>query len=399
MRIEALEPISVDFGWRTISYLKVSTDAGIVGWSEFSESFGNPGLAGVITAMSPYVVGRDPRRVELVTHDLAMLVRPARGGVNRQAIAAIENALLDIKARDLDVSVSDMLGGKVRDSIPVYWSHAGFYRLPKFAPYVGVPPLTSYDDARAFAASVRAAGFTGMKTNVLGFGDTGVIGRTNPYARAVATTGRGWDTRMIDQLVATVAAFREGAGDDADIYVDVNFMFDLEGYRRVAAALAPFGLAWLEFDHQDAVGMARVRHEAAMPIGSGEAIYERVGYRPFFEAGAWDAAIVDVLWNGYLESLKIASMAEAYSIPVAPHNFYGHLATAISAHFCAAVPNLHVMELDVDSVAWRDELVVEPPRVENGMLQVPSGPGWGIEIDEAALRRHAPTKESETPWK
>jgi L-alanine-DL-glutamate epimerase-like enolase superfamily enzyme len=139
----------------------------------------------------------------------------------------------------------------------------------------------------------------------------------------------------------------------------------------------------------DAVALVRKRGET--PIGSGEAVYERHGYRPYFEAQAFDVAIVDVIWNGYLESLKIAALAESFSVPVAPHNFYGHLASAMSAHFAAAVTNLHVMEIDVDGAPWRDEITTAPT-FEDGAYVLPAGPGWGVEVNEEAIRAHAPTQ-------
>jgi L-alanine-DL-glutamate epimerase-like enolase superfamily enzyme len=105
-----------------------------------------------------------------------------------------------------------------------------------------------------------------------------------------------------------------------------------------------------------------------------------------------DVAIVDVIWNGWLESLKIAAMAEAYEVNVAPHNYYGHLASAISAHFCAVVPNLRVMETDVDSAPWRDELFSAPMVIENGDMVIPKGPGWGIDVNEAGVRVHPPRR-------
>jgi L-alanine-DL-glutamate epimerase-like enolase superfamily enzyme len=103
-----------------------------------------------------------------------------------------------------------------------------------------------------------------------------------------------------------------------------------------------------------------------------------------------DVAIIDVPWNGLLESLKIAAMAEAYEMNVAPHNYYGHLCSLMSAHFCAAVPNFRVMEIDIDDVPWKDDLVTVPPVIENGELVVPTGPGWGADIDEAVVRQHPP---------
>lgn len=391
MRIVDVEPIPCDFGWRTISFLKVTTDDGIAGWSEFSESFGNAGLGAVIEGLKPYVVGADPMAIEGLTWDLAARLLPARGGVNRQAIAAIENALLDIKGKALGVPVAALLGGVVRERIPVYWSHCGTYRA-RDPEVMGVEPVETYADVVALGRHVKERGFGALKTNILGLEDPDVRKRMVSHARTTTTAGRHFDNRMIAEAEKTLAAFREGAGPDLDIHLDVNFLFELEGYRRVERAVRPYDLAWLEFDMHDPHGVAALRASATTPIASGEAIYERVGYRPFLEAGSWDVAIIDVLWNGYLESLKIAAMAGAYSVPVAPHNFYGHLATLISAHFAAGVPHLHVMEVDVDSVAWRDDLVDVPPVIENGDLVLPDRPGLGIEVNEEAVRAHPPQR-------
>ena len=103
-----------------------------------------------------------------------------------------------------------------------------------------------------------------------------------------------------------------------------------------------------------------------------------------------DVAIIDTPWNGVAESLKIAAMAEAYEINVAPHNFYGHLATMMSAHFSSVVPNLRIMEIDPDMVPWQDDLVTVKPEIRDGHLLLPGGPGWGTEIDEEAVRAHPP---------
>ena len=103
-----------------------------------------------------------------------------------------------------------------------------------------------------------------------------------------------------------------------------------------------------------------------------------------------DVAIIDVPWNGILESVKIAAMAEPYEINVAPHNFYGHLSTLMSAHFCAVLPHLRIMEIDPDDVPWKDDLVTVPPVIENGVLKLPTGPGWGADPDEDAIRAHPP---------
>jgi galactonate dehydratase len=387
VKVVGFETLTCEFGWRTISFLKITTDDGVVGWSEFSEGFGSPGLVGVVDACAESVVGRDPMKIEAITFLLSASMRPARGALNRQAVAAIENALLDVKGKVLGVGVSALLGGAVRERIPVYWSHCGTYRVGKRAEQMGVEPLRAFEDVTALGRVVKKEGFSGLKTNILGLEDPGVAGRGNTFARGLGA-GRLWDTRMIAEAVKVVAAFREGVGEDVDIYLDVNFNFDTEGALRVEQAVRPYNLAWLEMDMHDPAGLALVRRRGSTPIGSGEAIYERYGYRPYLEAQAMDVAIVDVLWNGFIESLKIAALAESYQTPVAPHNFYGHLASMISAHFAASVPNFHVMEIDIDGMPWRDDLTT-PPVFEDGCLLLPEGPGWGVDVNEEAIKAHA----------
>ena len=147
-------------------------------------------------------------------------------------------------------------------------------------------------------------------------------------------------------------------------------------------------LMWLEVDAFDPVSLAAVRNGSAIPMCSGENLYTNRGFRPFFEAGAMDVASVDVIWNGFHQAKKIADMAETYEVNCAPHNYYSHLATFIAAQWCAAIPNVRMLELDVDDVPWRDELVSAVPEIADGELVVPTAPGWGAEVDEAVLREH-----------
>ena len=103
-----------------------------------------------------------------------------------------------------------------------------------------------------------------------------------------------------------------------------------------------------------------------------------------------DVAIIDTIWNGVWQSMKIAAVAEAHEVNVAPHNFYGHLCSMMNAHFSAAVPKLRIMEIDIDRLPWDDELFTEVPVFEDGHLIVPDRPGWGTEPDEEGLRAHPP---------
>src|SRR2546430_17136025 len=103
-----------------------------------------------------------------------------------------------------------------------------------------------------------------------------------------------------------------------------------------------------------------------------------------------DVAIIDTVWNGVWQSMKIAGAAEAFEVNVAPHNFYGHLCTMMNAHFAASVPNLRIMEIDIDRLAWDDALFTSTPQIENGELVMSDAPGWGIAPNEAGLRAQSP---------
>merc|ERR1712139_577860 len=142
--------------------------------------------------------------------------------------------------------------------------------------------------------------------------------------------------------------------------------------------------------------MKTIRQSISIPIASLESLYGRMQYKPFFDAQAVDYAIVDVLWNGAWESVKIATLADTYFVNCAAHNYHGWLGTAISAHFCAAIPNFKVLEVDVDDVAWKDEIVTVVPNIKNGVFHLPSGPGGGVELNEAAIALHPPSRSATT---
>lgn len=390
MKVTGFDVLDCDLGWRTISFLKVTASDGTVGWSEFTDSFGSHGLQAVVLALQDLVLEQDPRRLNLIVGTLRAYLAPAPGGVNQMAIGAVENALFDLVARHHGIPVAELLGGAVRDRVPVYWSHCGGYRVGTAAALTGNAALTSYDDVEALGREVRERGFTALKTNVISFGDSEPGQRPFPWTRHPAARGRAYDDTMIADTLDTLAAFRRGAGAEMSILLDVNTNYLVDGARRIARESAPYNLAWLELDGLDADQLASLRQAATMPIGSGESLFGLPAYLPLLRSQAVDVAIVDVIWNGIGESTSIARAAAAHSVAVAPHNFYGHLATAISATFSAVAPNASLMEIDVDGVPWRDELVSEPPRIVGGDLVVPTGPGWGVEVDEDAIRAHAP---------
>lgn len=389
MKIRAIESLHCDAGWRNFSFLKISTDEGLIGYSEYNESYGSPGLSNVIQKLGELLVGQDPRAIERITANLYARTRQAPEGLISQAIAAIENALVDIKAKALGIPVYELFGGPVRDRLRLYWSHFGTYRI-HHAETMGVTPLRNIGDVEALAAEVVARGFSGMKTNIFLFDDAGADLHMPGFGKRNELPELNWNRDLTVRLRQQITAMRTGAGPDVDLFLDLNFNFKTEGYLQITHALDDLGLSWFEIDSFDAQALRDIRRANCTPIASCESLFGRRGFREFFERHAMDVAIVDVPWNGINESLKIAAMADAYEINVAPHNFYGHLSTLMSAHFCAALPNFRIMEIDIDDVPWKDDLVTEPPHIENGHLLLPTSPGWGADLNETAIRAHPP---------
>ncbi len=394
MKITAMESLHADTGQRNFDFLKISTDDGLVGWSEYNESFGGLGVSAVIDGLTPLVLGKDPRAFEAIVTTLSAVRRQAAGGVVQQAIGAIENGLLDLKAKALGVPVYELFGGPVRERIRLYWSHCGTYRLA-WAKDMQIPPLKSLQDCVKAGKEVVDRGFTALKTNVF------ILGGERPYlhspgfARNLDMPGfpaLNADRHVLRAIQEELAAFREGAGKDVDILVDLNFNFKTEGFLQVARALEPFDIFWVEIDTRDARALHYIRSRTSIPVASCECLFGRRDYRPFFEEQSVDVAIIDTPWNGVAESLKIAAMADTYEVNVAPHNFYGHLATLMNAHFCAVVPNLRIMEIDPDTVPWYDDLVTVKPEIRDGHLTVPRRPGWGTDVNEEAVRAHPPRR-------
>jgi L-alanine-DL-glutamate epimerase-like enolase superfamily enzyme len=389
VKIQSIESLHCDAGWRYFSFLKITTACGIVGWGEYNACFGSRGLPQVIDALAPLAIGHDPRASEAIVAHLHVMTRQSRGGLNQQAIAAIENALMDIRGKEAGKPVAALFGGPVRDRIPVYWSHFATYRAG-YNESMGLPPVTTYDAVAKHAAEVKAAGFTAMKTNILRVVDGGLTYFNPGFGRTPGHPELNWDQTTQKWVRDQLRVIRDAVGDTFGLMLDINFHFKTEGFMRIAHAVAPFELTWLEIDTHDPVSLAAIRRRAPCPIASCETLHGRREFKPYLEQYATDVAIVDVPWNGIGESIKIAAMADAFEVNVAPHNFYGHLSSAQCAHFCASVPNFRIMEIDIDAVPWRDEMVDRPPVIQDGAMLLPTGPGWGMEPNEAFIRAHPP---------
>ena len=389
MKVKSIELLACDAGWRNYHFVKLTTDSGIVGWSEYDEGFGAPGVSAVIERMTPRVIGQEVSDHERIYAELYCATRPGAGSVVSLGIAAIENALLDAKAKALNVPVYELLGGKIRDRIRVYWSHCATWRINHPTHYQ--PAITDLDGVKAIGSEVREKGFTGLKTNIFTYKDD----RTSP---------EGWrpgfgvpfkpelnvEKDVLRNLVMHLEALRDGAGPDVDILLDLNFNAKTEGYLKILRAIAHLDIFWVEIDSFNPEALGLIRRLSPHPISSCETLLGLREFLPYFREQAMDVAIVDTPWNGVWQSMKIANAAEAFEVNVAPHNFYGHLCTMMSAHFSAAVPNLRIMETDIDRIAWDEELFTHVPEFVDGHLVMPDRPGWGTEPNEEAVRAHPP---------
>ena len=386
MKISGIETFVVDAGWRPWQFVAVRTDAGVTGYGECSDGRNPYGVVGAVRDFEPVLLGRDPRPVEARYWDLYRMARQSPGGIAAKAIAGIELALWDITAKALGVPVYALFGGPLRERQAVYWSHCGTSRA-RDAKLIGVPPLRTLDDFARLGEEVVRRGYRALKTNIVYPGEPGRVHFAG-FGGGPGTTDQTVTPEILHHLEAQLGAFRRGVGPDVGVALDLNFNFKPESARRIARTLEPLGLMWLEIDLYDPQALREVKDGTVLPICSGENLFGLRGYRPFFEARAMDVVMIDVPWNGFAQSKRIAELAESYELNVAPHNYYSHLSTLHSAHLCATVPNVRIMEIDVDDVPWKDELVDAPPVIDKGELVLPTRPGWGADLDEAALRRH-----------
>ena len=360
VKVASLETLFCDAGWRPWIFLKATTDDGLVGWAEITDSHGSPrGLAGIVEDLAPLVVGRDPRPVEAIYWDLYRATRQSPGvdhrqgarghreraarpqgeGARRAGVRAVRRA----DARDdPDVLVAlrhdaraRVRGDRDAEARLVRGRHRARARGRR-AP--ATPPSRRTSSSPATTRRCSCPGSTGAAAR---------CARTRSRTRSCGCSRRS----------------PKGPKGAARPIVDLNFNLEPEGCVRVAKALEPFDLLWLEVDLFDPGALAHVRHVAPMPICSGENLYGSRDFRPYLEAGGMDVASVDVIWNGFHQAKKIADLAETFEVNCAPHNYYSHLATFIAAQWCAAIPNARILEYDVDDVPWRDELVTALPEI------------------------------------
>ncbi len=387
MKLAKVEMFHADAGWRPWSFVKATTEDGLVGWSECTDSHGSPlGMEGVVRDLAPLLIGQDPRRIGKLLSEMHSRTRQSPGSIIQKAIGGIENALWDIKAKALGVPVYELFGGATRETIPLYWSHCGTSRVRAWQT-VKKPQIATVNDLQAFGDEVKASGFSALKTNIAILDD-----KPHIYMPGFFKSAGGPELnaerdilRPIDQWIGSM---RRAVGTDIGIALDLNFNFKTDGYIKIGRMLEQYDLSWLEIDSYDPDALRQIKDSIHIPITSCENLYGVRQYRPFFVKHAMDTAAIDVIWNGFTESKRIADMAELYEMNICPHNYNGHLSTLISMHLCAVVPNLRIAEIDVDDVPWRDEMFTALPMVENGLFKLSSAPGWGTDVNEEMLVKH-----------
>lgn len=353
-------------------FVKVLTDQpGLYGWGEATLEWHTRAVVGAVEDLSELIRGEDPRRIE---HLWQMMFRQhfwhGHGIVRSTAISGIDLALWDIAGKIAGLPCSQLWGGRVRDWIRTY-CHLGGGRMEDFYE-------TNVDDAKAFgelAAAAVADGFTAFKS------------------MAVPPTMPIEGMRPIRLAEAAVAAMRDAVGDAVDIMVDCHARPSPAMGLKLGKALDPYGLYFFEEPcwPESIDGLAMINAALTTPVATGERITSLAGFRDVFARRGCEICQLDVTHCGGLTAARrIAALADAYNIALAPHNPQGPVSTAASLEFGFAQPGYVICETVHGDVPWRGDVVREGFTVEpvGRIVRPNTRPGLGIEIDEAEIAKH-----------
>jgi len=356
VKIVGVETYLVALGRRNIPFVRVLTDEGLYGIGE-AYSVG-PDLATVKTIgdFAEWLVGRDPFDIEGLWQLMYAGSRFPGGSVVNAAISGIEHALWDIKGKALDVPVYQLVGGKCRNKVRVYQSIRGD------------TPEELADHARML---VKEYGYTALKMFPF------CRGRPLWHDTGVAAALNGAEAR--------IKAVREAVGDKVDIGLDAHAqIFEPARALALCNVLEPYRPLFLEepLRPENRAAMGYLRAKSPIPIATGEALYTKFEFRDLLAHQGADIIQPDItLTGGLWEMKKIAAMAEAEYVTVAPHNPCGPVATAVNVHFALSTHNFLVLEYRPDDVSERTELVDEPMMLEDGYLLPPTRPGLGLDLN------------------
>jgi L-alanine-DL-glutamate epimerase-like enolase superfamily enzyme len=360
-----------DSGGSVWTFVRIYTDEGIVGTGECNS--GGPGFSGFATkaaimAMKPMVIGEDPFNINLIYEKLR---RHGRYGGSSHAplifaLTGIENALYDIVGKALNVPVYKLLGGKFRDKLRLYADcHAGETSDPQ-----------AYADKALEAVS---EGYTAVKFDV----DHAVEGKLDPYNWTVGA-------REMQQVIKLIEGLREALGYSIDLAIDCHGQFDLPSAITLAKAVEPLRLLWLEepVPAENIDALAQVRRSSSTVICTGENQYTRFEFLEMFARKATDVIMPDLAKaGGIAEAKRIADIADAHYIPIAPHNVSSPLGMMAACHVMASVPNFLLLEFHGRMISWWNDLCDgDHPFIEQGFMRVSERPGIGVELNEKAAK-------------
>lgn len=377
MKIVDVKTIVVNARLRNWVFVKVVTDTpGLIGWGEASLEWKTRTVVGAVQDLSPLLIGEDPRRTEHLWQSMDRQQFFKGGIAVMSAISGIDQALHDIKAKDLNIPLHELLGGRVRDRVRMY-DHLGGGQSD------AVYSRASADDFGERARESVAAGFTALK--IL------------PIPRS-APLERGSSVRA---AVALMQSVREAVGDSVDIMVDFHGRTTPAMAIRYGLAIAPLNPWFIEEPCQpeNVAATAEVARALPVPIAMGERLTTRHQFVDVLQQRAAAVLQPDVCHCGGITELrKIAAMADAHYVSIAPHNPLGPLATMVNIQLALATPNFLIQEFMRSDVPWRDEVVDAPIEIRNGYAQLTSRPGIGVEIDERAAARHPYEPEPVVRW-
>jgi len=357
-------------------FVRIDTDSGISGWGEGSLQYKDAALEAEILDFGKFLEGKDPRRIDWIWSSLYRRVTWAGGPVSMSAISAIDLALWDLKAKSLDIPVWELAGGMHREKVRVY-ANGWFEDLSEAVP--GVPAETVARQASPqlhaeAALRLKDAGWTALKFY--------------PFGGPQTIT-----PQRIQHGIDLVKAVRDAVGPDMEIGIDIRARLDPWSAGRVAQQLEQFNIAWMEepilYDNIEA--MAEFARSVNVPVSTGEQLYNRWEFRPLLATNTVRMIQPDICHcGGFSETRKIANMAETYYVPVAPHNSNGPISTLASLHLDMSIPNAFMQEIFVSFIERYQEVLTNPIDISDGHATVPSGPGWGADIDLDVLAKYPP---------
>jgi galactonate dehydratase len=362
MKITHIETFTYWINWCNWLFVKVSTDEGLYGWGEGSLHGAIRSVETAIHELGAYLIGQDPAGVERHWQAMYHAWRWRGGPTLFTALGALDIALWDLEGKRLGVPVYRLLGGPFRPHLRVYASH-------------WLAGVETPEQAHAGAQEAVKHGFSGFKWG--------------PFNRQRL---RENEAREIARATELMAAAREGAGADTEIYVECGELLSPRSAVIAANAFAPYRPGWFEepIPFENPKAMVALQREMPVPIATGERLLSRWEFRELVEGGGCRIIQPDVMHGaGITEMRKIANMADTYYIPVAPHNPGGPICNLAAMHVAAAIPNFHILEQMEDERPLRDELCTIPVRCVEGSFELPTAPGLGTDLILEVLRERA----------